>query len=138
MTELIYISMLSFITILLAILIISIIILILQRIKNYKLTIDMKMLRHVTHLMPWIHAQITSSVEVTLLRYKIQVEKGELSKKINTEIYNSIINDIRTHFYGTIPKSLSEMLFKYLDRKQIEILMITEYRLQNNGFFTIA
>ena len=105
---------------------------------NYiKIQFDSKKLYHVTHLMPWIYAQLSKSVEVTLDIYRSQVKRNIIKRDINIDIYNKIISDIRIHFYGTIPKSLSTMLFKYVDTKQIEILLLREYYKQNEAYFNI-
>ena len=103
-----------------------------------KVLYDAKILSHVTHLMPWIYAQLSKSVEITLDAYKLQVRRNIIKRDITMDTYNKIINDIRTHFYGTIPKSLSTNLFKYVDAKQIEILLLANYRLQNESYFTIV
>lgn len=101
------------------------------------LRLDSAMLRYVTSLMPWINRQVEKSTEVIFQSYAHLVDIKELERTINEQTQTKIINDIRTHFYGTIPRSLSETLFKYIDQRQVDILILTSYRRMNDGFFTI-
>ena len=107
--------------------------------KNKILSIneDSLTLKHVTTLMPWINVQVEKSTTVIFQNYVSLVERKILTKDIDQQTQNTIINSIRTHFYGTIPKSLSERLFKYVDQRQIDILIYTTFRKVNAGYFTI-
>ena len=109
-----------------------------ERKKLLSLRIDSATLRHVTTLMPWINRQIEKSTEVIFQNYARLVDVKALERNITEEKQNEIINTIRTHFYGTIPKSLSETLFKYIDQRQIDILIYTSYRRENDGFFFVG
>lgn len=100
--------------------------------------IDGKELRHVTRLMPWIYAQVAKSTEVVLDNYNDKVRANKFPKEINTEQYLEIISDIRTHFYGTVPKSLSDNMIRYISEKQIDILILAQFRKANvDGGFKI-
>lgn len=108
------------------------------RIKNYRLHNDAKELQHITHLMPWIYAQIAKSTGVIVDRYQVMANMDKFPKTITKEQYLQIIVDIRSHFYGTIPKTLVANIHSYVDPKQIDAYIIAQFGKSNDdGFFKI-
>ena len=109
-----------------------------SKIEQIEIINDAKQLSHVTHLMPWILAQIAKSTAVVVDDYLIKVKTGKFPKEITREQYMQIIVDIRAHFYGTIPKSLSTNIHKYIDSKQIDLLILAQFGKANSeGDFKI-
>lgn len=111
--------------------------LLMAKTRNIELQTDHLNLQHVTSLLPWINAQIERSTEVVLNQYVSRIDEKIVERKVPQETMNAIINSIRTHFYGTIPTGLSSFLFKYIDKRQIDILILTSFRRMNAGYFTL-
>ena len=105
---------------------------------NELLICDKNKLELINILQPWIQANIEKAAEFIIQKYIIEVNRNRMKKEITPEIYQKMIYDIQSHFYGSIPMSVnSEFLFKYIDRKQIDILIISAFRIYNDDFFKI-
>ena len=105
--------------------------------KKETISIDKLKLQYITKLMPWIYAQIRRSVEVNVNTI-IDSTKDNQNKLVSQDEYINLISRIKTHFYGTIPISLSNTMFKYVSQKQIDILLLNAFNQYNNGFIKIS
>ena len=105
--------------------------------KKETISIDKLKLQYITKLMPWIYAQIRRSVEVNVNTI-IDSTKDNQNKLVSQDEYINLTSRIKTHFYGTIPISLSNTMFKYVSQKQIDILLLNAFNQYNNGFIKIS
>lgn len=107
--------------------------------KKESILTDNETLNLVNILQPWIQSNIEKSTEFVIQMYMIEVNKGNLKKKISMNEYHKIIDDIKNHFYGSIPISVNiKFLSKYIDIRQIDILIHSAFRIYNDNFFTIT
>ena len=111
------------------------------RAKINSINYDSIKLKYVQELLPYIANQIERSCQAIYLQYQSNVQLDKLKRNLNISQYNQFIQDIRTHFYGIIPKSISgNELFKYIDSKQIDIMILNSFKIQNqmnDNFFKI-
>lgn len=107
--------------------------------KKESILTDNETLNLVNVLQPWIQSNIEKSTEFVIQMYMIDASKGNLKKKITMKEYHKIIDDIKNHFYGSIPISVNiKFLSKYIDIRQIDILIHSAFRIYNDNFFTIT
>ena len=103
--------------------------------KKDQLEYDQQKLELVTKLMPWIHEHLATATQKVLDRYRLLVLSDRIKKTITVAQYNQIIEDIRMQFYGTIPVAFNQnVLFQYVDSKQIDIMILAYYRDLNDIF----
>ena len=107
------------------------------------LRIQSKKFNHVIKIMPWIYKQIERSTESIYSSYRTQIlanaSSSYTSNNITIDTYNTMIQEIRTHFYGSVPKVITkEILFDYIDANQIDILILNEYNKINGGYFKLV
>lgn len=111
------------------------------RAKINSINYDDTKLKYIQELLPYIANQIERSCQVIYLQYQTNVQFDKLKGNLDIYQYNQLIQDIRTHFYGIIPKSISgNELFKYIDPKQIDIMILNSFKVQNqmnDNFFKI-
>lgn len=100
-----------------------------------KLICDKNKLELVSKLLPWIHDHLSSAINTVLDKYRLLVMNDKMSKIITIDQYYEIIEAIRIQFYGTIPKGFNqEVLFQYIDSKQIDIMIISYFKTLNDIF----
>lgn len=100
-----------------------------------KLICDRKKLDLVSKLLPWVHDHLSSAINTVLDKYRLLVMSDKMPKIITINQYYEILEDIRVQFYGTIPKGFNqEVLFQYIDSKQIEIMIISYFKTLNDIF----
>ena len=100
-----------------------------------KLICDKNKLELVSKLLPWIHDHLSSAINTVLDKYRLLVMNDKMSKIITVDQYYEIIEAIRIQFYGTIPKGFNqEVLFQYIDSKQIDIMIISYFKTLNDIF----
>lgn len=100
-----------------------------------KLICDKNKLELVSKLLPWIHDHLSSAINTVLDKYRLLVMNDKMSKIITVDQYYEIIEAIRVQFYGTIPKGFNqEVLFQYIDSKQIDIMIISYFKTLNDIF----
>lgn len=106
--------------------------------KYESIHIDLEKLNIVQVLQPWIHSNIEKATEFVLQKYMVDASRERISKTLTTEQYTKLIYDIRSQFYGSIPTSVNtDYLFKYIDQKQIDILIVSAFRIYNDNYFTV-
>lgn len=100
-----------------------------------KLICDKNKLELVSKLLPWVHDHLSSAINTVLDKYRLLVMNDKMSKIITVDQYYEIIEAIRVQFYGTIPKGFNqEVLFQYIDSKQIDIMIISYFKTLNDIF----
>lgn len=100
-----------------------------------KLICDKNKLELVSKLLPWIHDHLSSAINTVLDKYRLLVMNDKMSKIITIDQYYEIIEAIRVQFYGSIPKGFNqEVLFQYIDSKQIDIMIISYFKTLNDIF----
>ena len=100
-----------------------------------KLICDKNKLELVSKLLPWIHDHLSSAINTVLDKYRLLVMNDKMSKIITVDQYYEIIEAIRIQFYGTIPKGFNqEVLFQYIDSKQIDIMIMSYFKNLNDIF----
>ena len=100
-----------------------------------KLICDKNKLELVSKLLPWIHDHLSSAINTVLDKYRLLVMNDKMSKIITVDQYYEIIEAIRIQFYGTIPKGFNqEVLFQYIDSKQIDIMIVSYFKTLNDIF----
>lgn len=93
-------------------------------------------LSYITKLLPWIHKQIELSV-AKIIQENVGAPTAEkITKTITIDQYNKLIQDIRTHFYGSVPIIICNSMIqdKHVDTRQIDILILNEFAKQNDIF----
>ena len=109
--------------------------------KINEINLDNIQLKYIQEFLPFIASQIERSTQIIYLQYQINVQLDKIKKNLTIEQYTQLIQDIRTHFYGITPKCMSgEYIFKYIDSKQIDIMILNTFKNQNqmnDNFFKI-
>ena len=109
--------------------------------KNQYITTMMhaKKFAHVLKITPWIYKQIELSTDSIFGRMQYEATNSTPpNRTISNERYLEAIQAIRTHFYGTVPIGIAkDMMFEYIDTKQIDILIMNQFTKANSGFFKI-
>ena len=96
---------------------------------------DKNKLELVSKLLPWIHDHLSSAINTVLDKYRLLVMSDKMSKTITIDQYYEIIENVRVQFYGTIPKGFNqEILFQYIDSKQIDIMIMSYFKTLNDIF----
>lgn len=100
-----------------------------------KIIYDKNKLELVSKLLPWIHDHLSSAINTVLDKYRLLVMSDKMSKTITIDQYYEIIENVRVQFYGTIPKGFNqEVLFQYIDSKQIDIMIMSYFKTLNDIF----
>ena len=111
------------------------------KLKINKINYDDTKLKYIQEFLPYIAGQIERSTQAIYLQYQTNVQLNKIKKNLNINQYTQFIQDIRTHFYGITPKCISgNEMFKYIDSKQIDIMILNSFKIQNqinDNFFKI-
>ena len=106
--------------------------------KSESITTDMETLKLMQVLQPWIQQQVEKATEFVIQKYMVDASRERIKKTLTSEQYFKLIYDIQSHFYGSIPMAVNQdYLFKYIDKKQIDVLIVSAFRIYNDNFFTI-
>lgn len=99
---------------------------------------DMETLKLIQILQPWIQQQVEKATEFVIQKYMVDASRERIKKTLTSDQYYKLIYDIQSHFYGSIPMAVNQdYLFKYIDKKQIDVLIVSAFRIYNDNFFTI-
>ena len=100
---------------------------------NYhKFKLETNSIRYSTSsLIPWIEQAIEKSADKVYQEYILRSQAGLIKKELSRDEYDNFINDVRSQFYGSIPENLLNTILKYIDLRQLEIMILSSFKYTN-------